>query len=158
EGAPPSPPKVAVASASPLDDKATAAVLARLPALAKGDDEKDFAVREASKPPPRAGKTIATPFPPPSSPPAPEPAAAGPLQILRSSPRGEVGLAPSFSITFSQPMVAVSGVGDLAQKAPPVKLLPEPPGKWRWLGTKTLVFEPSPRFPMATEYTAVVPA
>ena len=134
-------------------------MIARLPPLAKGaDDEKGFALREGSKPPPRAGKTVTTPFPPPASPPPAEVADSGPLRVLRASPTGEVGIAPSFSITFSQPMVAVTGVGDLASQAVPVKLSPEPPGKWRWLGTKTLVFEPSPRFPMATEYTVEVPA
>ncbi|MBC7236434.1 MAG: hypothetical protein H5T69_11390, partial [Chloroflexi bacterium] len=35
---------------------------------------------------------------------------------------------------------------------------PLPEGRWRWLGTRTLMFEPTTRFPMATEYTAVVPA
>src|SRR5690349_17545955 len=83
-GSPPAPPKVAVAAATPLDDKATAAVLARLPAMSKGaDDEKGFALRESSKPPPRAGKTITAPFPPPQSAKAPDPEEAGPLRVLR---------------------------------------------------------------------------
>src|SRR5919106_1291391 len=40
----------------------------------------------------------------------------------------------------------------------PVKLTPQPPGKWRWLGTKTLIFDPQDRFPMATTYRVTVPA
>src|SRR4029078_2723722 len=33
-----------------------------------------------------------------------------------------------------------------------------PHGKWRWIGTKTLLFEPDVRFPMATQYSVSVPA
>ncbi|MEJ5200440.1 MAG: Ig-like domain-containing protein, partial [Anaerolineae bacterium] len=47
---------------------------------------------------------------------------------------------------------------DLAAGATPVKLSPMPAGKWRWVGTKTLMFEPSGRFPMATKYTVEIPA
>ena len=50
-------------------------------------------------------------------------------------------------------MVAVTSQEALAEGALPVSLVPEPPGKWRWVGTKTLLFEPAVRFPMATTYT-----
>ena len=39
----------------------------------------------------------------------------------------------------------------------PVRLSPQPPGKWHWIGTRTLSFEPDVRFPMA-QYSVVVPA
>ena len=39
-----------------------------------------------------------------------------------------------------------------------MRLEPQPPGQWRWVGTKTLLFEPDPRFPQATEYRATVKA
>ena len=56
-------------------------------------------------------------------------------------------------------MVAVGSVADVAQNAVPVTLSPQPPGRWRWLGTRTLTFEPEGgRFPMATAYTVEVPA
>ncbi|MCI0489561.1 MAG: MG2 domain-containing protein [Blastocatellia bacterium] len=67
-------------------------------------------------------------------------------------------IAPHLSVTFSRPMVAVTSHDQLSAREVPVRLEPEPPGKWRWLGTKTLLFEPTGRFPMATEYTAEVPA
>ena len=44
----------------------------------------------------------------------------------------------------------------LATEAPPVRLSPQPPGEWRWVGTRTLLFEPEGRFPMATEYRVEV--
>jgi len=76
--------------------------------------------------------------------------------VIRYSPEGDVTLAPNLSITFSQPMVAVSSQQEAAENIP-VKLLPQPPGKWRWVGTKTLVFQPEGRFPMATQYSVTVP-
>src|SRR5262249_43019306 len=87
---------------------------------------------------------------------------AGSLEVLRFAPEGEVELAPHLSVTFSQPMVAVTSNEDLAASQPPVRLSPQPQGqwagKWRWIGTKTLLFEPNGRFPMATEYTVEIPA
>src|SRR5207248_9108421 len=79
------------------------------------------------------------------------------LQVLRYSPEGEVTLAPDLSVTFSQPMVAVGSQEQAAEYAP-VELSPQVPGRWRWLGTKTLMFDTDKRFPMATKFTARVPA
>ena len=157
EGPPPTarPP----ASSQPLSEDETRRVLDRLPPLtADPEAEKDFALREASLPPPRAGKTVKDPFPPPPGPPLPDAGAAGPLEVLRRAPEGEVDLAPSLSVTFSQPMVALTSHAELARGEAPVSLTPEPPGRWRWVGTRTLLFEPDVRFPMATTYTAEAPA
>jgi len=54
-------------------------------------------------------------------------------------------------------MVSLSSQEEAAANVP-VELSPQPPGKWRWLGTRTLVFEPTGRFPMATQYSVTVPA
>src|SRR5688572_17294340 len=57
EGSPPAAARPPLARATPLDDAATQALMARLPAMAKSaDDEKGFALREGSKPPPKTGK------------------------------------------------------------------------------------------------------
>jgi alpha-2-macroglobulin len=147
------------APSEPLSADETQRVLDRLPPLtADADEEKDFALREASLPPPRTGKTVKGSFPPPPGPPAPDAGAAGPLEVLRRSPEGDVDLAPSLSVTFSQPMVALTSHAELSRSAVPVTLSPEPPGTWRWVGTRTLVFEPKVRFPMATAYTVEAPA
>ena len=37
-------------------------------------------------------------------------------------------MAPNLSITFNQPMVALTGIGDLAKQDVPVKLSPQPDG------------------------------
>src|SRR5207237_8577473 len=77
--------------------------------------------------------------------------------VVRSSPEREVPIAPNWSVTFSQPTVAVTSQEEAAETFP-VRLSPQPPGKWRWVGTKTLLFEPAGRFPMATQYSVTVPA
>jgi uncharacterized protein YfaS (alpha-2-macroglobulin family) len=148
----------AVAPTTVLDARDTQKVLDRLPPLTEEPgDAVELALREKSLPPPRTGRMVREAFPPPVTAPPPDPAEAGPLRVLRHAPEGEVPLAPHLSLTFSQPMVAVTSQGEAA-KTRPVRLSPEPPGQWRWLGTKTLLFEPTGRFPMATEYRVEVPA
>jgi len=36
-----------------------------------------------------------------------------------------------------------------------VELTPQVEGKWRWLGTKTLMFDTTKRFPMATKFSSI---
>jgi hypothetical protein len=153
--------QIARPASEPLSSEATQNLLKRLPPIkAEGDDEKDFALRDRSLPPPRTGQTINEAFPPASGAGQSEGAepASGPLEVLRFSPEGDVPIAPHLSVTFSQPMVAVTSNEDLSAAQVPVKLFPQPPGKWRWLGTKTLLFEPSNRFSMATDYMVEIPA
>ena len=70
-----------------------------------------------------------------------------------------VDLAPNVSLTFSEPMVALSSHGDADATTPPMRLVPRPPGRFRWVGTQTLLFEPDgERFPKATDYAVEIPA
>jgi alpha-2-macroglobulin len=160
EGAPPATAPSPATTGEPLSAADTARVLARLPELpAEPGDEKDFALREKSLPPPRTGATVKDAFPPPptdAAPPADTP--TGPLTVVRRMPEGEIPQAPQLSVTFSQPMVAVTAHDHLAASAVPVRLEPQPPGQWRWVGTKTLLFEPAVRFPMATAFRVEIPA
>ena len=149
-----------LAQATKLSDGDVQALLARTkPIAVEATDQKDFALRPASQPPPRTGNVIASSFPPPPSDLRPPPAtnAGKPLEVLRYAPEGAVPIAPELSVTFSQPMVAVTSQEDAATTTP-VKLTPTPKGKWRWLGTRTILFDPDPRFPQATTYTVEVPA
>jgi len=143
-------------AAAALDPAATKALLARLPALEPDPtDTTDFALREGPRPPPRTGASVQVEFP---GRPAEAPTATpGALALSRRAPEGEVPLAPHLSVSFTEPMVALT-TQDAAAQVVPVKLAPQPAGQWRWLGTKTLVFEPQGRFPMATAYTVEVPA
>lgn len=148
----------AVAEALPED--VTRRLLERLPALT--DDAaptSDFALRDASLPPPRAGRELRVPFPPEQTTAQAAPAGdAAALEVLRHAPHGDVPLAPNVSVTFSRPMVPVTGIDDLASHDVPVRLRPTPAGRWRWLGTRTLVFESDGHLPMATDYDVEVPA
>ncbi len=152
--------KSKLAAAKKLGDADVQAILTRAePLKMETGDQQDFALRPMSNPPPRTGTTIKDTFPaPPSSllPPAANDAGKD-LTVLRYMPEGEVPLAPELTVTFSQPMVPVTSQDDAA-KTKPVQLSPEPKGKWRWIGTKTILFDPEVRFPQATTYTVKIPA
>ncbi len=162
---PSAPEHVAQATAEPLTDIQMRAVLNRLqPLPVAPGDAREFAFPSAPLPPPRPGQTINLPFPPPTTAPPPVVAVSA-VEVLRYAPEGDVTLAPNLNVTFNQPMVALTGLGDLAAQSVPVELSPQPAGKWRWIGTKTLAFEPratettgTARLPMATKYTVEIPA
>jgi hypothetical protein len=157
--APPPPLRVPPAAARPLADTDVQKVLDRLPRLDPDPSETgEFRLRERSLPPPRTGRTVQAAFPPAAERARPDAGDAGPLRVLRRQPEGDVPLAPLLSVTFSKPMVSVTSHDALAREVAPVRLTPEPPGRWRWVGTKTLLFEAWPRLAMATEYRAEVPA
>ncbi|MBA2543145.1 MAG: Ig-like domain-containing protein, partial [Deltaproteobacteria bacterium] len=157
---PPAFDRAKLAPATKLDAAATTALLSRAkPLTADPIDQQAFALRPRSTPPPRTGNTITGSFPPPASSLLPPKAsdAGQDLKVLRYMPEGKVPLAPELSITFSQPMVAVTSQADAAG-VQPVKLAPQPKGNWRWLGTRTILFDPEIRFPQATTWTVEVPA
>src|SRR5262245_39518899 len=107
--------QIARPATEPLSDEATQNLLKRLPPIkVEGDDEKDFALRDRSLPAPRTGQTISETFPPAGGANQPEQVASGPLEVLRVLPEGDVPIAPHLSVTFSQPMVAVTSNEDLS--------------------------------------------
>jgi hypothetical protein len=108
-----------LAPAKRLGDGDTDALLARTkPIAADAADPQAFALRPSSQPPPRAGQTITAAFPPPTGGAAPPATSTGELTVLRTMPEGKVPLAPEVSVTFSQPMVAVTSQGDAAATTP----------------------------------------
>ncbi|MCE9579407.1 MAG: Ig-like domain-containing protein [Deltaproteobacteria bacterium] len=154
--------RATLAPATKISDADANAVLGRMPALTGNpDDKKDFALRDRSQPPPRPGSTVKGSFPPPPSLNTPPPAtndAGQPLTILRWAPEGDVPVAPQLQITFSQPMIAVTSHDDSTAGGVPVTLSPQPKGHWRWIGTRTLLFDPEIRFPQATTYKVDIAA
>ncbi|MBV8858151.1 MAG: hypothetical protein JOZ02_14565 [Acidobacteria bacterium] len=146
------------AKAEKLSEAEAARVLARLPELkSEAGDAQEFALRERSLPAPRAGATVLKPFPAAEPGAVPNANVTGDAKVLRHSPEGEVPLAPQVSLTFSRPMVAVTSQDEAARNVP-AQMSPQPAGRWRWLGTKTLIFDPDgERLPMATEYEVSVP-
>lgn len=155
EEPPPATPQV---TATPISENETASILSRLPALEAKNTEQEFAFIDRSLPAPRTGKTISESFPATTNTTPPNASTNAPLEIVRVAPDGQVGVAPHLSVTFSQPMVSVTSQNETSSQSVPVKLTPEPKGKWRWVGTKTLLFEPENRFPAATNYTVEIPA
>ncbi|MFW5878192.1 MAG: Ig-like domain-containing protein, partial [Myxococcota bacterium] len=151
------PPRPPTAETRPLSQSETQALLSRLPPLEDPFEGEDLALPPDSRPAPRAGETIEQPFPPQEEMGPPPDTTDEPLRVERHAPEGEVELAPHVSITFNQPMVPVTSQ-TAAAKEVPARLSPEIDGSWRWVGTRTLLFEADGRLPMATSYTVVVPA
>lgn len=150
--------KPPAAETDPLSEGETQGLLNRLPQIKTQDSDKtDFAKRVGSLPPPKTGEKIPVKFPSDEMRGTPKVDVGSKLEVIRFSPEGEVKLAPDLNITFSQPMVAVTSQ-EQAAKTVPVELSPAVEGRWRWLGTKTLMFDTTKRFPMATRFTARVPA
>jgi len=153
----PLPPAV---KAAVLPDADAQKILDRLPRIdSQAGDVVEFALREGTQPPPLTGGVVTTPFPPPVPPDiAPPDLADKPPAVLRYQPEGDVPLAPRITITFATPMVAITSHDTLAKEALPAKMTPNIEGNWRWVGTKTLFFDPVGRAPMATDYKVEIPA
>ncbi len=146
-------------AAEPLSSEEAARVLASLPDLPPDTAAAVGTVLHAPpRPPPRSGVTRRAPFPSAEqrTPPAAMP--AGPLAVVSVRPDGEVSRGVQVEVSFSQPMVPVSGRAEVAARDLPVRLTPQPPGRWRWIGTRTLVFRPEPSLPMATSFVLEIPA
>jgi len=136
-------------------------ILARLPEFLGGSAlQEPFNWPTQTTPPPRTGITIDGVFPPESTIP-PDEVPTGPLHVLRHQPDGDVPIAPYLSITFDQPMVPVTTVGQLDSLDVPATLTPAVDGHWQWIGTRTLRFDADSdavdRLPMATTFTVEVP-
>jgi len=126
------------------------------------DEAQAFTFRKGPKPPPSTTRKEKLAFPVAQAqqikaahavrPPA------GPLKVLRISPRGGEELVGAVSVTFDQPMVPVASLARLKTHDVPITITPLPPGRFRWLGTQTVAFEPEGRMPFATDYTVTIPA
>ncbi len=123
--------------------------------LIVSDDHLPWAFKHGVGPkPPAAGFERIDTFPRPPAPPTPE--APRPPRVLRVQPTGEIEGTKSISIHFSEPMVPLSSVGQMRDEPVPATLEPALPGRWRWLGTTLLVFEPHRRLPGSTHFTVTV--
>ncbi|MEZ4859672.1 MAG: alpha-2-macroglobulin family protein [Caldilineaceae bacterium] len=152
-----------VAPSEPLTETAVQAILDRLPDLATSpEDQQAFRLPKEVLPPPRPGATITETFPPATGAVSQTEVVSGPLEVLRFAPEGEIPIAPFLSVTFNQPMVPLTTLAELSAADVPVKITPELPGIWKWIGTKTLTFEYQSeeidRFPKATAYQVEIPA
>jgi uncharacterized protein YfaS (alpha-2-macroglobulin family) len=141
----------------PLSESQSGDLLKRLPAIKTDpNDQAEFKKRLGTLPAPKTGNRITVKFPSDDGRGTPKVNPGTTLDVIRYSPEGEVTLAPDLNVTFSQPMVAVTSQDQAALYAP-VELTPQVDGRWRWLGTKTLMFDTTKRFPQATKFTVRVP-
>lgn len=154
-------PAISVQAGTPLDDATTNALFARLPELVTDDaDQVEFRPPETSLARPSSFDTVNVDFPPPAGPPLVE-LPVGPLEVLRFQPEGDVASAPYLSVTFNQAMVPIGAIGEIEAGASPVNLSPAIPGRWIWIGTRTLRFEYDgafDRLPGSTQYSVNIPA
>ncbi|SDO70561.1 hypothetical protein SAMN04515671_1764 [Nakamurella panacisegetis] len=153
---------VAVVNGDPLTGPQISAVIDRLPSWTGTSGlAQPFRWPPQSLKKPQAGDEVGLAFPGISKP-TPQPSVAGPLHVLRMQPQGAVSVAPFASITFDQPMVAVTTVGQLSATDVPATITPKLAGTWQWIGTSTLRFtadsDQVDRLPMATTFTVTVPA
>ena len=165
EAQPPAVAASAAVEAEPLTDAELRPLLARLGPVAEEEtDAAEYRLPARSPPPSAPGQAVALPFPPPAGEETDAPAdhaggAALPLAVARAYPRGEIAVAPHVGVTFNQPLVALGSPREPASADNPVTFTPAVPGRWRWVGTDTLLFEPAAgRLPMATEFRVRVAA
>jgi hypothetical protein len=126
-----------------------------------GDITTELRPVPGPQPPPSVSERVELPFPPPAPPSKQtrDPAATGPLQVLRTSPvASEPGLVGSVTAVFNQPMVPLASIDDLKLERSPLSITPQPPGQFRWLGTQMIAFEAAGRMPFSTTYTAAIEA
>ncbi|MBU4495858.1 MAG: hypothetical protein KJ874_11245 [Acidobacteria bacterium] len=93
-------------------------------------------------------------------PPAPTGPPAGDLKITFFGPEGQTAApheAEQLVVMFDRPMVLLEALPE-GRGSSFLKISPSVPGRFRWLGSKTLTFVPEKRFPYATEVTVTVPA
>lgn len=151
-----------IADAEKLGYTSVQEILSKLEPIAREDgDTTPFRKRLDSLPAPKTGTIVKTNFPSDSQlkPPTALAEDSTALSILRVQPEGPVAIVPQISITFSTPMVEITSHDDTIAKGIPVDISPKVQGKWRWVGTKTLLFDPvGGRLPMATEFVATIQA
>jgi alpha-2-macroglobulin len=82
----------------------------------------------------------------------------GDLKVLRVHPKGKVRNIKALTVTFNQPMIKLSSIEDEKKVKIPISVDPQHKGKFIWLGTRVLSFEPERRFPYSTNYVVKIPA
>ena len=124
----------------------------------KQSEAQPFAFRKGPAPPPQVSERVKLVFPPPPTAATVLPPKAPRLKVLRTQPRGKNRLVGAVTATFNQPMVPVAALDHLRTLEAPLKIWPKVAGRFRWLGTRTVTFEPKGRMPYGTRFVARVPA
>ncbi len=78
-----------------------------------------------------------------------------PLTVTAYGPEGELPVEmkrPDIYVSFNQPMVPLSKLGDPRETHPHLSIEPSVDGFFRWYGSRLLAFEPSQPFEGQREY------
>lgn len=78
----------------------------------------------------------------------------GPVRVTYFAPHGDAEVRAQVSVAFDRPMVAL---GTTVGAEAALSIEPEVPGKARWVGSQTIVFEPHQELPAATSFRVRVP-
>lgn len=132
------------------------ALFDRIPPIDEQEKQEKFSVREKSLEPPTIEKTVLQQFPPKSDSSVPK-VEVNELSVLRHFPDGKVPIAPQLNISFNLPMIAFGTLEQIEKQKVDIEIEPKVEGRFRWIGTKTVVFEPKSRFPQATKFTVKIP-
>ncbi|MGN6107376.1 MAG: MG2 domain-containing protein, partial [Kofleriaceae bacterium] len=148
------------AELSELPARDAQALLARLEPLPDVSVHPAPPLRAPSAAPPRSGAVQPIAFVVPAGKPvgdAPHAAAQPALAPPQITPQGDVLGDPEVQIRFSESMVPVAALGEVA--APPAEIAPSVAGTWRWVDTRLLSFRAeAPGLPRSTSYVVRVPA
>ncbi|PIS47095.1 MAG: hypothetical protein COT17_05255 [Elusimicrobia bacterium CG08_land_8_20_14_0_20_51_18] len=82
-----------------------------------------------------------------------------PLRVVSYSPSGRTAEGASsqvITVTFNQPMVALSAANEMGYVCP-IVIQPSAPGRCRWQGTQVLTYEFSAPLPRGREYSVTIP-
>lgn len=122
------------------------------------ESEKDLAFRlyQGPKPPKVVTEQLSSfPVPPKGD---IETRDYGPLKVLRGHPIGKVKKMGMMTVAFNQPMIPLTSLENQRKIPVPVQISPKPAGKFKWLGTTVIGFEPEKRFPFSTRYVVKIPS
>ncbi|MGN6109822.1 MAG: MG2 domain-containing protein, partial [Kofleriaceae bacterium] len=148
------------AALSELPARDAQALLARLEPLPDISAHPAPPLRAPSAAPPRAGAVQPIAFAAPGGKPVGDAPGAPVAHVLappQISPQGDVLGDAEVQIRFSEPMVPVAALGEVA--APPAEIAPSVAGTWRWVDTRLLSFRSeAPGLPRSTSYVVRVPA
>ncbi len=78
----------------------------------------------------------------------------GPLQVMAVRPEGEMEVPTQVAVTFDRPVAQLGRVDPDVESS--LSIEPEVEGQWRWIGTRTVVFEPAKRWPRATNFSVEI--
>ncbi len=86
--------------------------------------------------------------------------AAPALKVLSATPQGAVNYPgrQAVSVTFNQPVAALSETSQFSSAECPLVITPAVPGSCRFSGTQTVIFEPASAWPDASRFTVRVKA